>query len=191
MHLFSYDGLELHLANRADKWEFLQVERTQIHSCYDSIISRKTLPTQSIFNWAEQMEVRRHLIEAMWWVWKDYPADIGNVLHSLQNGLGLLLLCSKIKVVFFPRLAADVQAFSLVSVTVLWSELTVCLSSKKSKRITPFLHQKTVYITFLLSWTFSSVNSSISHGWADWDTSFHGVTPVHGHREHGLSFMSL
>jgi len=39
------------------------------HSCYDSIIARKVLPIQSIFPWHKQMEVRRHKIWIMWWVW--------------------------------------------------------------------------------------------------------------------------
>ena len=37
--------------------------------CCNSVIARKTLPTQSIFHQPEQMEVRRHQIQNRWWVW--------------------------------------------------------------------------------------------------------------------------
>ena len=36
------------------------------HSCYDSIIARKTLPTRSVFHWSKQMGVRRHQIWTIW-----------------------------------------------------------------------------------------------------------------------------
>ena len=58
------------------------------HSSYNSVIARKVLPTQSIFHRPEQMEVRRHQIWTIWWVWYDSPAKIGSVLHDLQTGMG-------------------------------------------------------------------------------------------------------
>ena len=60
---------------------------------------------------------------------------------------GLALLCCKRKVVFFFGPILKVQAFSLDSVMMQWSEQMVCLGSRKSRRITPFLLQKTVHIT--------------------------------------------
>jgi len=58
------------------------------HSSYDGVIARKMLPMQSIFHRPEQMEVRRHQIRTIRWVWYDSPAKIDNVLHSLQTGMG-------------------------------------------------------------------------------------------------------
>jgi len=56
---------------------------------------------------------------------------------------GLVLLRCKRKIVFFSGLSLEAQDFRLV----LWSVLMVCPGSRKSKRITPFLTQKTVHIT--------------------------------------------
>ena len=57
---------------------------------------------------------------------------------------GLALSCCKRKVVFFSGLALEIQAFSLASRC---SGQIFCLGSRKSRRITPFLSQKTVHIT--------------------------------------------
>lgn len=59
---------------------------------------------------------------------------------------GMVLLYCKRKVVF-SNLTLEIWAFSLVNVTVYWSELMVCLSSRKSRRITPFQSQTTVHIS--------------------------------------------
>jgi len=54
------------------------------HSSYDGVVARKMLPTQSIVHRPEQMEIRRHQIRTIWWVWYDSPTKIDNVLHGLQ-----------------------------------------------------------------------------------------------------------
>jgi hypothetical protein len=58
------------------------------HGLYDGVVARKMLPAQSIFHWPEKMEVRRHQIWTIWWVWYDSPAKIDNVLYGLQTGMG-------------------------------------------------------------------------------------------------------
>ena len=58
------------------------------HSCYDSIDARKMLVMQSIFRGPKQMEVRKHQIQTIQWVWLDTPAQIGYVLHDLRTGMG-------------------------------------------------------------------------------------------------------
>ena len=78
---------------------------------------------------------------------------------------GLALSCCKKKVVFLSRLTLEVQAFSLVTASWFsqWSELIVCLGFRKSRRIIPFLSQKTVHITLPLrasSLTFSLMGNS-------------------------------
>lgn len=57
------------------------------HSSYDGVIAKKMLPMQSIFHQLELVEVRRHQIRAIWWVWQDGPTNNGNMFHSLQTGL--------------------------------------------------------------------------------------------------------
>lgn len=57
------------------------------HSCYDDVV-RKMFPTQSIFHQPGQMEVRKCQIWIIWWLWWNSPAEIGNVLHCLQSGMG-------------------------------------------------------------------------------------------------------
>jgi len=46
------------------------------------------LPTQSIVRRPEQMEVRRHQIWSIQWVWYNSPAKIDSVLYGLQTGMG-------------------------------------------------------------------------------------------------------
>jgi len=58
------------------------------HSSYDGVVARKMLPTQSIFHRPKKMEVRRHQIRTIQWVWYDSSAIIDNVLHGLQTGMG-------------------------------------------------------------------------------------------------------
>ena len=60
-------------------------------------------------------------------------------------GWGLALSCKKN--VVLPGLTLEVWAFSLISVKMWWSELMVCLSSRKSIGITSSLSQKTVHTT--------------------------------------------
>lgn len=60
---------------------------------------------------------------------------------------GLALLCCKRKVVFFSGLTQVSGAFSLVSAVMSQSELMVCLCSRKSRGIAPFLSQKTAHST--------------------------------------------
>ena len=59
---------------------------------------------------------------------------------------GLALSCCKRKVFFFSGLPLEIRAFSLVSVVMERSELMVFPGSRKFRRITPFLSQKTVRI---------------------------------------------
>jgi len=61
-----------------------------------------------------------------------------------SNYYGAWLSCWKRKVVF-SGLTLEVWAFSLVSIMIQWSELMVYLSFRKSRRITSFLSQETVY----------------------------------------------
>ena len=49
----------------------------QFHSCYEGVVARKKLPTQSIFHQHEQIEASK------------CPAKIGNVLHCLKIDMGL------------------------------------------------------------------------------------------------------
>lgn len=59
---------------------------------------------------------------------------------------GLVLSCCKRKAVYFSGPTLEVQAFSSVSDTIQRSELMVCPSSRKSRRITTFLSRKTLPI---------------------------------------------
>ena len=58
------------------------------HNLYDGVVARKMLPLQSIFHRPEKMEVRRHQIRTIRWVWYDSLAIIDNVLNGLQTGMG-------------------------------------------------------------------------------------------------------
>jgi len=119
---------------------------TLIHSSYDGIVARKMLPMQSIFHQPEQMEVRRCQIQTIWWVWYNSPATIDNVLHSLQTGMGPgnIMLQEKGRLLLW----SDSGNLSLqLSQRHNVAELMVCPGSRKSRRITPFLSQKTVHIT--------------------------------------------
>ena len=58
------------------------------HSSYDGVVAKKMLSMQSIFHWPEQMEVRRHQIWSIQWVWYNSPAKIDSVLYGLQTGMG-------------------------------------------------------------------------------------------------------
>ena len=55
---------------------------------------------------------------------------------------GLVLSCCKRKTDLFPGLILEVWASSFVSIAMWHSELMVCLRSRKSGRISPFLSQK-------------------------------------------------
>jgi len=39
------------------------------HSCYDSTVAEKMLPTQSILHQPDQTEARGQQIQTTWWVW--------------------------------------------------------------------------------------------------------------------------
>ena len=54
------------------------------HSCYDSTVAEKMLPTQSILHQPDQTEARGQQIQTTWWVWQDSPDKTGNVLYGLQ-----------------------------------------------------------------------------------------------------------
>ena len=60
---------------------------------------------------------------------------------------GLALLHCKRKFVIFSDLTPEVEAFSSVIIAMEQSEFMVCLGSRKSRSITPFLFQKTVHVT--------------------------------------------
>ena len=51
----------------------------------------------------------------------------------------------KRKVVFFFSLILDMPAFGIVSVMIHWSVLMVCPVLRKSRRVTLFPSQKTLY----------------------------------------------
>ena len=70
---------------------------TFFHCCSGGIIARKMLPTQSIFDQPEQMEVRKCQIWTTQWMWFYNPATMGNVLHSLQTDMqpGIIMLQDK------------------------------------------------------------------------------------------------
>ena len=57
-------------------------------SFYDSVVAMKMLPAYSIFHGPKQIEVRKHQIQTIQWVWLDTPAQIGYVLHDLRTGMG-------------------------------------------------------------------------------------------------------
>ena len=75
---------------------------------------------QSIFDWPEQMEIRRHQNQTM-----DSPTKIGNALHGLQTGMGPGVIVLRENVCFFSGLTLEVGAFSLVSIAMQWSQLMV------------------------------------------------------------------
>jgi len=79
------------------------------HRCSDGIIAKKMLPMQSIFHRPEQMEVRRHQIQIIQWVWKDSPAKTGNVLRGFQTDEGPGVSYYKRKDVFFSSLTLEVS----------------------------------------------------------------------------------
>jgi len=58
-------------------------------------------------------------------------------------GPGVIVL----KEIVFSGVTLEVQGFSFVSV-VMQSDLMVCPGARKPRMITPFLFQKTAYITF-------------------------------------------
>jgi len=74
------------------------------HGSYDGVIARKMLLTQSLFPRPEQMEVRRHQILTIRWVWYDIPTKIDIVLHSLQIGMGpgVVVLQEKGRLLLWP-----------------------------------------------------------------------------------------
>ena len=60
------------------------------YSCCDGIsgiIARKMLPLQSLFHWPKQMEVRRHQIRTIRWMWYDSLDTPGDVLHGFHSGM--------------------------------------------------------------------------------------------------------
>jgi len=58
------------------------------HSCCNSIIARRVLPTLSILHLPEQMKVGRCHVPTIQLVQQDSPAKIGHVIHDLQTGVG-------------------------------------------------------------------------------------------------------
>ena len=57
------------------------------HICYDGTITRK-ISAQSLFLWLKQMEIRRHQILIIQWMWLGRPVKTGNMLNGLQTGTG-------------------------------------------------------------------------------------------------------
>ena len=74
-------------------------------SYYDSIITRKMLPMQSIFHQPEMMKVRRCQIWTTWWVCLDSSEKTGNVPYDLQNvtGTGIIMLQEKSCCLLWPH----------------------------------------------------------------------------------------
>lgn len=119
------------------------------HSCYDGVVARKMFPAWSIFHQFEQMEIRRHQIWTIWWVWYDSPAKTENMLHSLQIGIGPGFVMLKEKIcLLWP---VKIWAFSLISIVMELSELVVCLGCGKSRRITSFLYPLKTVLNFFSS----------------------------------------
>ena len=58
------------------------------------------------------------------------------VFKLIQN---LVLMCCKVKVVFFSGLTLEIGAFCLVSTAMYQLEFMVFLGSRKSRTVTPFL----------------------------------------------------
>lgn len=82
----------------------------------------------------KQMEIRICQNQSIWQVWQDSPAKIGSMLHRLQTFMWLVLLCCKSEVVFlFPSLIVEASVFSLVSITIQWSEQMVYLFQETQK----------------------------------------------------------
>ena len=61
---------------------------TLFHSSYDCVITRKMFLIQSHLHWPKQMEIRRHQILIIQWMWLDRPVKTGNMLNGLQTGTG-------------------------------------------------------------------------------------------------------
>ena len=119
------------------------------HSCCDGIISGKILSTHFIFHKPKQMEVRRCEIQIYSGCGRTVQPRLAVCSTVFKQVRGMVLSCCKRKAVFFSGLILEIRAISLVSVTVQWSELMASPGFKKSRRITPFLFQKPVYITLL------------------------------------------
>ena len=86
------------------------------HICNDGISARKMLPIHSIFHWLEQMEVRRHQIQIIQWVWQP-QSRLATCSTVSELVWGLALSCCKRNAVFSSLLTLEVQALSLVSIT--------------------------------------------------------------------------
>lgn len=78
---------------------------------------------------------------------KDSPARIDSVLCGLDTALGPGIIVLHNKGCLFSDPTLDVPALSFVSAAIQWSELVVCSSSRKSRRISPLLSQTTAGIT--------------------------------------------
>lgn len=130
-------------------------------SCSDRVITRKTLLTQSTFHRPKKVKVRRHRIWTIWWVWYNSPFQGWQCAPWSSNWYKkLAFLWWKSKVVFFSRLTLEVQAFSVVSITMTTrSELMAYPGSRKSKR-TSFLSQKTLHALRDATWTFPLISDS-------------------------------
>jgi len=112
------------------------------HSCYDGVITRKVFPMQSIFHQPEQMQVRRHKSGLYSVCGRTVQTRLAMCSTVFKQGWSLVLPCCKRKVSGLIG-NSSLQLSQHHNVV----ELTVCLSSMKSKRITSFPFQNTVRIT--------------------------------------------
>ena len=117
------------------------------HSCYDGTVARKMLPMQSIIQFPKQMEeggTKSWLFGGCGRTVQSRLATCSFIFKLVQ---GLALSYCRRKAVFFTGLAVEVWDFSSVGVMMQQPELIDCPYSRKSRRLTPFLCQKTAHIS--------------------------------------------
>ena len=71
------------------------------HSCCEGIIARRMFPTQFIFHWPKQMELRKCQIWTIQWLRQDSPAVWKVCSMVFKLVWGLALLCWERKIVVF------------------------------------------------------------------------------------------
>jgi len=111
------------------------------HSCYDGTVVKKMFPMLPIFS------NRWKSVGTKFKLYGECCRTVQPRSAMCSTGFkwvwGLEFLCCKRReAIFFSGLTLGLQAFSLVIITVLWSELMLCSGSRKSSRIPPFLSQK-------------------------------------------------
>ena len=110
------------------------------HSCYDSIIARKILPTQ--FTDLHRQNSEGTIFRLYCGCTRRVQLRLAMCSMIFKVIWGLALSCCRRKVVVFSGLTLEDWAFSTISVMMEWSELMFCLCSRKSKIIAPLLkHQ--------------------------------------------------